>query len=343
VSATAALREELAHVEIARPCCAAAELSGLLRFGGNVTLSESGLGFAFTSTSGAVARRARALLERTVPVREGRVTTTVEVHRPGGLQRANRYRLVLAGDVAALLTDLGILDGDGRLVEGVAPPLVRSACDATAYVRGALMAAGTLSDPEGHTHLEVRAPGPSTASELARLLRRSGARGARGGRHGETWRIVVKSGEQVAAVLARVGAHATFLRWDSARLNRELRGEANRAANAVRANVSRAVTASSRQVADIERALATVDWSQLPAEVAQAALARLANPEASMAELGALLEPPVGKATVHRRLSRLTQAVEGNTGTDDSPQQRRGDFRTGLASPQADIRQEGTT
>jgi DNA-binding protein WhiA len=132
-------------------------------------------------------------------------------------------------------------------------------------------------------------------------------------------RVVVKSGADVAAVLARVGAHGTFLRWEDARLRRELRGEANRAANAVRANVSRAVTASSRHVADIERALATADWDELPAEVTATALARLANPEASLAEVGALLDPPVGKATVHRRLRRLTALR-----AEDSPATRRG-------------------
>jgi len=304
VSATAALREELAHVAVARACCEDAELSGLLRFGGSVTLSGAGLGFAFETATGAVARRARELLGRLAARLGADVGIRVEVHRPGGLHPATRYRLVLSGP-APLLGHLGVLDGDGRPSQGVAGERSRAACDAAAYVRGALMAAGSLSSPGAAAHLEVRAPGEATAVGVARLLGRLGGAGARAQRHDERWRVVVKSGADVGAVLARVGAHGTFLRWDAARLTRELRSEANRGANAERANIARAVAASSRQVAAIDRAARSVEWSQLPPEVAATALARLANPEASLTELGQMLDPPVGKATVHRRLARL--------------------------------------
>ncbi len=309
MSATVALRDELAHVGTAQDCCADAELSALLRFGGSVTLSDAGLGFAFESTSGAVTRRTRELLGTLAARRGLDLGRRVEVHRPGGLQPSARYRLVLS-QVAPLLVDLGLLDSAGLPVEGVAVPLTRAACDATAYVRGALMAAGSMSGPGSPAHLEVRAPGPRSAAGLARLVSRCGGHGARAAAHGERWRVVVKSGAEVGAVLARVGAHAVFLRWDSARLTRELRGDANRAANAERANIERAVEASSRQVEAIDAALAAVGWAALPPDVAATALARLANPEASLAEVGALLDPPVGKATVHRRLARLLRLAE---------------------------------
>lgn len=311
MSATAALREELAHVAVARACCEDAELSGLLRFGGSVTLSEAGLGFAFETTAGAVARRARDLLGRLAARLGAEIGIRVEVHRPGGLHPATRYRLVLSGP-APVLGHLGVLDADGRPAEGVAGERSRGACDAAAYLRGALMAAGSLSQPGAPAHLEIRAPGAASALAVARLLGRLAGTGPRAQRHGERWRVVLKSGADVAAVLARVGAHGTFLRWDAARLTRELRSEANRAANAERANIGRAVAASSRQVAEIDRAVGTAAWSELPPEVAATALARLANPEASLAELGEMLDPPVGKATVHRRLARLHTPVPGD-------------------------------
>jgi len=311
VSATAALREELAHVAVSRSCCEDAELSGLLRLGGSVTLSGAGLGFALETTSGAVARRARDLLGRLAARLGADVGIRVEVHRPGGLHPATRYRLVLTGP-SPVLGHLGVLDRDGRPSEGVAAERSRAACDAAAYIRGALMAAGSLSDPGAPAHLEVRAPGEPTALAVARLLGRLGGPGARAQRHDERWRVVLKSGAQVGAVLARAGAHGTFLLADGARLTRELRSEANRAANAERANIARAVTASSRQVAAIDRAVGTAAWSRLPPEVAATALARLANPEASLAELGQMLDPPVGKATVHRRLARLRVPAAGD-------------------------------
>jgi len=90
-----------------------------------------------------------------------------------------------------------------------------------------------------------------------------------------------------------------------------LRGDANRAANADRANLGRAVAASGRQTAMIEAVVGALGWGGVPADLEQTALARLANPEASLAELGALHDPVVGKAAVHRRLARLAEMAEG--------------------------------
>jgi cell division protein WhiA len=303
LSATLAVREELAHVGGAEGE-AHAELAGLLRFGGALTLSERGLGFVLDTSVGAVARRAKAAAEALRG--DAAVHCAVELHRPAGL-RPSRYRVVLSGTVAPFLTRLGLLDGAGRPVEGL--PTVAATAPA-GFVRGALMAAGSVSRPGAPAHLEVRAPGERAAEELAALLARADAPGARAARHGEGWRVVVKSGEQVASVLARAGAHGAFLRLDGARLRRQLRGEANRAANADRANLARAVGASARQLAAISRALGAEGWADLPEEVREVALARLANPEASLAELGALLDPPVGKATVHRRLARLLAVAD---------------------------------
>nr|MBA2530097.1 DNA-binding protein WhiA [Euzebyales bacterium] len=80
-------------------------------------------------------------------------------------------------------------------------------------------------------------------------------------------------------------------------------------------NLERAVSASGRQVAAIESTVAALGWDGLPSDLRQTALARLANPEATLAELGAFHDPPLSKTTVHRRLARLAAlAVEGAGG-----------------------------
>jgi cell division protein WhiA len=314
MSATPAVREELAHVEHGPKPCIRAELSALLRLGGSVTLSDRGVGYAFETSTGAVARRVRISLDRVYALRhDTAVEEWFEVHAPGGLHTVTRYRLRLAGGVGPVLTDLGLLDDAGRPTDGVPDRLLSTQPEVVAYVRGALMAAGSITNPEGAPHLEIRAPGQASAGALALLLARCGAIGARAAVKDRQWRVVVKSGEHVGAVLATVGAHSAFLRLDAARLRRELRGEANRAANADRANLARAVSASGRQVATVQQALATLDWEQVAPELRAVALARLANPEASLAEVGALLDPPVGKATVYRRLSRLAALAEQAT------------------------------
>lgn len=315
---TGALREELAHVPLpsggpAARAAADAELSAALRFGGVLTLSGRGVGLTFTTTTGAVVRRVRAALDAGHGVRP-----EIEVVRPGGLSAELRYRLLVRAGAGRVLTTLGLLDADGRPVEGLSPEHVGDGPDRSgrgvAYARGALMAAGSVSAPGAPAHLEVRAPGRASAEGLAALLVRIGADGARAGRAGRDggeWRVVAKSGRAVGALLARLGAHQTFLHADAGRLQRELRSAANRVANADRANLARGVDAASRQVAAVERALADPAFDDLPDDVRQVALVRIANPEASLAELGTLVDPPVGKATVHRRLARLAALAEG--------------------------------
>jgi len=304
MSATRDLREELAHVADTRPDAVRAELSAALRFGASLTLSRAGVGATLTTTSGAVARRIRTALG------DSGARPGLEVHSPQGLRARTRYRLALQPPAAELLTGLGLLDAEGRPVAGVAGPLARGQAGLAGYLRGVLLVAGSLSDPEAAPHLEVAAPGPASAAQLAVLLARAGGAGARASEGEGGWRVVAKSGPAIGSVLVRAGAHAAFLRLDEQRLRRELRADANRAANADRANLGRGVTASTRQVATVARVLASADFELLPSELREVALARIANPAASLAELGALLDPPVGKATVHRRLARLERLPE---------------------------------
>jgi len=305
VGFTDEVRDELAHAPLGPDCCRRAETSAMVRFGGSLHLTGSGPGWVVTLTSGAATRRLHAALTQLLAARP-----TVEVHQPTTL-RSSSYRLSLARPVLPALAWLGVVRGDGRPVDAVPAELVATAHDSAAYLRGCLMVAGSVSDPRSPPHLELRVSGKGTAAGLRRLLSRCGGRGARAAQRPDGWRVHCKSGEAIGAVLARAGAHGAFLAWDAARLRRELRGDANRAANADRANLGRAVAASGRQTAMIEAVVGALGWGGVPADLEQTALARLANPEASLAELGALHDPVVGKAAVHRRLARLAAMAEG--------------------------------
>jgi DNA-binding protein WhiA len=156
----------------------------------------------------------------------------------------------------------------------------------------------------------MAAPGDLEADAVVEILAELGATSARvirrALRDGRVrHRVVVKSGEQIGVVLAGLGAHRAFLERDLRRLERGLRSEANRAANADRANLDRAATAAARQVAAINAALDRLEPDSLPDDIRQTALARIANPGATLGQVGALLDPPVGRSAVHRRIRRL--------------------------------------
>lgn len=302
---TRQVREELARGERGSEPARLAEASAMLRFGGALQVrGRTGVGYLVETDVGAVARRLRATLTEVLAVTPG-----LEVHQPTGLRGVTVLRLRLDAPPSSALVALGILGEDGLPVAGIGPCPTGSRDTRDAYVRGALMVAGSLSAPRRAPHLEVRAPGEASARGLAGLMSGCSVVGVRASEH-DGWRVTAKSGAAIGALLARLGAHTAFLQWDGERLRRELRGGANRAANADRANVSRAVVASSRQCASIERVMGSRQWADLPEEVRSVALARLASPEASLADLGALLDPPVGKSTVHRRLAALVAAAE---------------------------------
>jgi DNA-binding protein WhiA len=308
VTFTARVRDELGRVPLDQGAAAGDELAGLLRTGGVLALTGGGdrlrVGAVFRTGSGPVARRLRTAL-RLVDV-----ATDIEVHRPVALQRGTVYVIRMTGPDADVLVDCGLLDRHGRPTEQGRPPPSGDRVRAAAYVRGAVMGGGSLSDPRAAPHAEIAVGGHGTAAHLVALLADIGVEGARATEHGDRRRVVSKSGEAIGTLLATLGAHSAFLEWDAARLRRELRGEANRVANADRANLARAVGAAGRHVAAISRLVAASGWDGIPDDLRPVALARVANTDASLAELGGLLDPPAGKGVVHRRLAALVALAE---------------------------------
>jgi cell division protein WhiA len=301
---TERVQQELARLPAERPCDRRAELAAIIGLTGELHLrhgAQDPLQLDVPTRSGAVARRTFALLQRELDVH-----ATIEVHEPTALHARPTYRVCIEDGARRAATELGVLDTDGR--PSGAPPttLTDADCDAIAYLRGALVAAGSVSRPGRPAHLEIVAPSRDQAEHIAGLIARSTGRHASVAASGERWRAVVKSGEAIGDLLQEVGATAAYLEWEEQRLRRALRGEATRLSNADAANVRRAVDAAATRVRAVERAVAAVGWAGLGDDLREVALARLTNPEATLEELGRLLDPPVGKSTVHRRLERLT-------------------------------------
>src|SRR6266511_3748839 len=191
------------------------------------------------------------------------------------------------------------------------------------YGRGAFLGRGSVTAPTRAPHLEIGMPDEHSARDLAALLARldlPAAAGVRAGAHEETWRVVVKGGEAIGRTLATLGARDAYLSWEDGRIRREVRGEAVRLANADQANLRRSVAAAMAQVAAVERAVTLLGWERLPEDLAAVATLRLAHPDATLAELGAALDPPRSKSAVLARLRRL-EALAGTA--EDAPVARR--------------------
>jgi len=305
---TESVRQELARLPLGSDGQVRAELAALFRLAGSLTVAGGEGGtrrrLEVTTGSGAVARRTFALLQHRYGLR------AQLLHRaPGGVQRRSVYGVRIEVGADEVARDLALVDEAGRPRDGLPTGLTRG--QAVAYLRGALLAAGSVSDPGREPHLEIAARTDATATALAGLVGRCvegtaravGTRAEGGGR--DRHRVVVKSGATIGDLLAAVGASVAFLQWGDRLLRRQLRGDANRLANADAANLRRTIDAAATQVRLVEEVVAAVGWDFLDEDVRVVALARLANPGASLQELGELLDPPVGKSAVHRRLRKL--------------------------------------
>ena len=313
---TAAVKDELAHLEVTKPCCRKAEVSAMLRFAGGLHIVAGRIVVEAEVDTGATARR----LRKDIAEVYGHASE-IAVVAPGGLRKGSRYLVRVAKDGEALARQTGLLDGRGRPVRGLPPQVVSGAiCDAEAAWRGAFLAHGSLTEPGRSSALEITCPGPEAALALVGAARRLGisskAREVRG-----VDRVVVRDGDAISALLTRLGAHDSVLAWEERRMRREVRATANRLANFDDANMRRSARAAVAAGARVQRALEILG-DDIPDHLRIAGELRLAHKQASLEELGTLADPPMTKDAVAGRIRRLLAmadkraADQGIPGTD---------------------------
>ena len=179
-------------------------------------------------------------------------------------------------------------------------------CCKKAYLRGWFLAAGTVTDPEGQYDLEMVFKEKDRADAIASLLKEYDIEPGESKRK-DTYVLYIKEGQKVVDFLGIVGAHSSLMKFENARIVKEVRGRVNRRVNCETANIKKTISASARQIKDIEYLEQNGILDSLPEGLKKVAQARLANPDVSLAELGELIDPPVGKSGVNHRLRKLCE------------------------------------
>lgn len=301
---TAQVKDELARLQVDKTSCRKAEVSATLRFAGGLHIISGRIVIEAELDTGAAARRLRAAIAEVYGH-----TSDVIVVQGGGLRRGNRYVVRVVKDGESLARQTGLLDNRGRPVRGLPPQIVAAgAQEAEAAWRGAFLAHGSLTEPGRSSALEVTCPGPEAALALVGAARRlqipAKAREVRG-----IDRVVIRDGDAIAAMLARLGAHDTLLVWEERRVRREVRGTANRLANFDDANLRRSARAAVAAGARVERAFEILG-ADVPEHLREAGELRLAHKEASLEELGKLADPVLTKDAVAGRIRRLLATAD---------------------------------
>lgn len=179
----------------------------------------------------------------------------------------------------------------------------------TAFLRGAFLAGGSVTDPMKSYHLELATSHYHVGRELPVLLREAGFEPKETERKGNHV-VYFKHSDHIEDFLTFLGAPVSAMGVMSARIERDLRGSVNRQVNCDSANLDKTVAAAREQLDAIRRLEETGQLDALPDKLKEAAKLRLDNPELNLAQLGALCDPAVSKSAFNHRMRKLMELAE---------------------------------
>ena len=187
--------------------------------------------------------------------------------------------------------------------------ITQQTCCKRAFLKGAFIACGSITDPHKDYHLEFAADGADKAAFTAELITSFDIEAKIVNR--KKYNVVyLKDGEHIVDVLNIMGAHVSLMELENVRIVKELRNSINRRVNCEAANIGKTTAAANRQIEDIRYLSDTIGLDSLSDELRTTALLRLEYPEASLAELGEKHDRKVGRSGVNHRLQKLTDMAE---------------------------------
>ena len=291
MSFSAEVKTELCRAPLSRRCCARAEAYGALLYCNTFRGDE----VRIVTENGAFAQRLPALFKKAfklsfdrLPQGEGKQVFAVTdpdkltaIHQTFG---ADRNALALHLNFAA----------------------VEESCCRAAFLRGAFLAGGSVTDPRKGYHLELATSHHSVSREVLALMRELDQEPKSAQRKGNAV-LYFKQSDRIEDFLTCLGAPVAAMEVMNAKLERDIRGKVNRRVNCDAANLDKAVEAAMSQVEAIRRLEKAGTLITLPDKLREVAALRLAHPEDTLAQLAQRCDPPITKSALNHRLRKLVE------------------------------------
>ena len=173
-----------------------------------------------------------------------------------------------------------------------------------AYVRGTFLGGGSINNPKNKYHIEVKLKNMDIAEKLIEILDKSSIN-FKILQIKDKYSIYSKDGEEISKFLAFIEASTSVLKFEEIRVYRDMRNNVNRLVNCETANLTKTVDAAVKQIEAINKLKKSGKFNELPENLKEIANLRIANPEASLVELGQMLKKPIGKSGVNYRLNTI--------------------------------------
>lgn len=290
------VKNELCRAPVQRLCCARAEAYGVLLYGNTFSPTE----VRIITESADFAARLPRLFQRAFGLKFDR------------LPEEERGKLIFGitdrSKLDRIINQLGY-DPRQNLVLHVNFGLLEDECCRTAFLRGAFLAGGSVTDPEKRYHLEMDTGHAQASREVATLLTEMGFL-PHSVRRGGSSVIYFKQSEHIEDLLTTIGAPAAAMDIMTAKVDKEIRNGANRAMNCDMANVNKTIDAALEQKNAIQRLQENGRLERLPEKLRQTALLRLQYPEMSLSQLAEKCDPPVTKSCMNHRMRKLLEEAK---------------------------------
>ena len=288
-----------------RHCCIA-ETAAIISMCGKVIFDEKDhVRIEIHTENVTVARKYFTLLKKTY-----NINTDILIRHSSSLNKSRSYILSVNDDETArkilmtcrLMKPFGVIEEDFSISDSL---IIQRECCKRAFIRGAFLASGSVSDPVKTYHFEIVCLSEAKAKQLQMIMETFNIN-ARVIKRRKYFVVYVKDSSQVVDLLNIMGAYNALMDMENVRIVKDMRNNVNRKVNCETANINKTVSAAVKQIEDIRFIQMSSAFDELPESLQEMAELRVRYPEATLAELGQLLDTPVGKSGVNHRLKKIS-------------------------------------
>lgn len=285
-------------------------LQGFFIASGNLIVSNDGIGFSVSSEIEEVINYFKALLEKRYPFAEFEVKKVVR-----SFKNKERFELSASSGSEEILRDLGIIFKDKEDLTQISDDgdkaFMKNETEMKAFLTGLFLGSGSMSVPSENEskktygyHFEVNLQTKNQADIVSEIFSNFDIF-PKTVERGEEFIVYLKNSETICDVLGIFGANKTVLDLMNKKVDRDMNNLMNRQVNCISANLDKTVNASLKQIKAIEVIQNTIGLENLPDTLAEAALLRLGNPEASLNDLISLMETKISRGALAQRFDKI--------------------------------------
>ena len=304
------VKEELSRQMPPARHCRIAEIAAIISFCGNVCISSGDrYSIKIHTEKLSVARKCFTLLKKTF-----NIYTEISIRQNAYLKKSKTYTIFIKRheDALRILQATKLLDENHEVEENLSIAdnvVIMQLCCKRAFIRGAFLAAGSISTPQKFYHFEIVCQSMEKARQLQGIIQAFNI-DAKIVVRKKYYVVYIKEGSGIVEILNVMEAHVALMNLENVRILKEMRNFVNRQVNCETANLNKTISAAVKQIEDIRYIEENAGLSSLPENLEEIARVRLENAESSLKELGTMLNPPVGKSGVNHRLRKLSEIAE---------------------------------